>query len=119
MSKLIIAVILTAFLTPALSSAETGNSVRNRIKIKKKSYISKTGGDDTENYNLEKFDLLAAKRRNLIQDIKRFIRESRAEDQKAELNLRLGGLYMEDYYGGLAKAQQVHERQMAEYEKNK
>ncbi|NBY20696.1 hypothetical protein EBQ74_10765 [bacterium] len=49
--------------------------------------------------------MLSKKRAALIGDIKKFIRESSSADQKAELNLRLGGLYVEEYHSLLAKAQ--------------
>lgn len=96
-----------------------GDSIRNRIKIRKKSQVIRSTPDTSEEYNLEKMELVAQKRRGLILDIRRFLREARSQDQKAELNLRLGALYMEDYYGGLAKAQTVYEQQKTEYDKDK
>ena len=101
------------------SSVGAADSIRNRIKIHKKSHLSRTSPDGSDEFNSEKVDLLASKRRSLILDIKRFLREARDEQQKAELNLRLGGLYMEDYYGNLAKAQLTFEQQQAAYTKDK
>lgn len=108
-------------LLTALLWAQTGHadSIRSRIKIHKKSHLTRTSPDGSEEFNGEKMELLAGKRRNLILDIKRFLREARDEQQKAELNLRLGGLYMEDYYGNLARAQTTFEKQQAAYTKDK
>lgn len=119
MKSVVAAIALSFLLAHFPAEAETGNSVRNRIKIRKKTHVNRASQDVDEDYNLEKMELLSTKRKNLIQDIKRFLREARSEDQKAELNLRLGGLYMEDYYSGLAKAQQVFEVQAKTYEQNK
>lgn len=98
-------------------------SLRNRIKIRKKSELTrlKSVGEEGEDLSAEKRELLAQKRRNLILDIKRFLREARSEDQKAELNLRLGALFMEDYYSNIAKAQVNFERETAAFtaQKNK
>ncbi|MBI1860808.1 MAG: tetratricopeptide repeat protein [Deltaproteobacteria bacterium] len=81
-----------------------GESMRNRVKIKKSSeLIQEDNGSDE--YTLEKLTVLAKKRKSLIQDIKRFLREAKSEDQKRELNLRLGTLFMEDYHALLAQAQ--------------
>jgi len=93
-------------------------STRNRIRIKKKSYVQRVSPDEAEEYSLEKIELLTQKRRDLILDIKRFIREATDGVQKAEFNLRLGALYMEDYHSNLAKSQQVFELQTAAFEKN-
>jgi Tfp pilus assembly protein PilF/TolA-binding protein len=109
--------LLTTF--PAPLHAESEMSTRSRIKIRKKSQLIQADQNTDEDYNAEKQEVLTRKRRSLMLDIKRFIRESSAEDQKAELNLRLGSLYMEDYYAGLTKAAQVFETDSADYKKNK
>lgn len=96
-----------------------GMSTRNRIKIKKKSYLENAGQNDTEEYSAEKMELLTAKRRALMLDIRKFLREAHSQDQKSELNLRLGALYMEDYHAGLAKAQQTFEKQQTAYKAGK
>ncbi len=80
------------------------NSSDGRIKIRKKSSL-KFNYSTSEEFNAEKQALLSKKRAALIGDIKKFIRESSSADQKAELNLRLGGLYVEEYHSLLAKAQ--------------
>lgn len=106
-------------LTFSTERASAADSTKNRIRIRKKSHLSRQAPEESEEYNAERMELLAVKRRNLILDIRRFIRDARDADQKAELNLRLGGLYMEDYYSGLAKAQVVYDRQLKEYNANK
>ena len=115
---LLLSWVTVSFLTSE-SFGDSSDSIKKRIRINKKSYLRRSTQDGGEEYNLEKIEVLSVKRRNLIQDIKRFIRESRAEDQKAELNLRLGGLYMEDYHSGLAKAQLSYDKLAKEYEKDK
>jgi len=104
---------------PASAAPGVSTSTRNRIKIRKKSQLQRSTPDESEDYSAEKRELLNKQRRNLILEIKRFIREATADDQKAELNLRLGALYMEDYHFNLAKAQVAFERETASYEKNK
>lgn len=117
---LVIAAGILAFSNVAYGGAQSEQmSTRNRIRIKKKSYVQRVSPDEAEEYSIEKMDLLAQKRRALILDIKRFIREATNGDQKAELNLRLGALYMEDYHSNLAKAQQVYEQQTNAFEKRK
>jgi TolA-binding protein len=103
----------------AFGAGDTDLSTRNRIKIRKKSHLEQSAPEEGEEFNAEKFQLLQSKRRGLILDIKRFLRESSSEDQKAELNLRLGGLYMEDYYSSLAKAQTEFEEQNNDAKKKK
>jgi cellulose synthase operon protein C len=93
-----------------------------RVKIRKTSKVLKAPtlhSDDAEEYNAEKAALLAQKRRSLIEDIKKFIRDARDNEQAAELNLRLGALYMEDYYAGMAKAHQDFDRASTAHEKNR
>ena len=87
---------LSMGLSPA-AKAEPSNLVSNRIKIKKHSELEAAKGDESEEYSAEKMEALASKRRALILDIKKFIRESRDSDQKAELesaarNALYGGL---------------------------
>lgn len=84
-------------------------SVNDRIRIKKSSSIQMSD-EQSEHFNEEKQTLLNRKRVVLIQDIKQFIREAKSSDQKAELNLRLGSLYMEEYHFQLAKAQSRFEK---------
>ncbi|MBI4402763.1 MAG: tetratricopeptide repeat protein [Deltaproteobacteria bacterium] len=93
--------------------------LKNRIKIKKKSQLSVSSSENSEEYTLEKIEVLGKKRKNLILDIRRFVREAKDPEQKAELNLRLAALHMEDYYAGLAKTQQTYERELAEHAKIK
>jgi TolA-binding protein/Flp pilus assembly protein TadD len=95
--------------------------ITDRVKIRKHSTLKAPSlrGLDAEEYNAEKAALLAVKRRALIEDIKRFIRDARDSEQVAELNLRLGNLYMEDYYAGMAKAQQEFDTRTTAWEKNK
>lgn len=91
-------------------------TLRNRIKIKKKSeLLHQVAGQEGQDLTEEKRELLAQKRRSLILDIKRFLRESHSEDQKAELNLRLGALFMEDYYSHIARAQTQFEKETQQY----
>ncbi len=94
-------------------------TIKSRIKIRKKSYVVQNHFEDSEDYTLEKLEVLQKKRRNLILDIKKFLREATSEDQKAELNLRLGSLYIEDYHSSLSKAQQIYEQQVKEFESKK
>src|SRR6476619_5325966 len=95
-SKAVRSILLSAALSavlclPALGSSET----RDKIKIRKKTRLqSNAATGPTQEYNAERATVLAQKRRNLILDIQRFIREAHDSDQKAELNLRLGSLYM-------------------------
>lgn len=113
-SQLLFLVIFSLIATKAVGEDQ---SLRNRIKIKKKSELSrlKSSAEEGEDLTQEKRELLAQKRRSLILDIKRFLREARAEDQKAELNLRLGALFMEDYYSNIAKAQSQFEKDTLQY----
>jgi TolA-binding protein/Tfp pilus assembly protein PilF len=111
-------VMVAILVIPRTTFAEAGMTTRNRIKILKKSQLIRMDQSEDEEYNAEKQEVLTKKRRALMIDIKRFIREASAEDQKAELNLRLGTLYMEDYYSGLAKASQTFEKESAEFKKN-
>src|SRR4051812_10643659 len=103
--------ILAAAVIVGFANGESSDSVRSRIKIRKKSHVSRATAEVSEEYNQERMEVLGRKRKALVEDIKRFIREAGSEDQKAELNLRLGGLYMEDYYAGIARAQVVFETQ--------
>ncbi|MBY0369114.1 tetratricopeptide repeat protein [bacterium] len=93
---------------------------KSRVKIHKQtSLIKAPQPGSSEVYSAEKAGVLSQKRRALIEDIKRFIRDARDNEQVAELNLRLGGLYMEDYYASAAKAQQEYDTALAAWEKNK
>lgn len=96
---------------------------RDKVKIRKRTTVLRaplsTSAEDGEQYNAEKAALLAVKRRSLIEDIKRFIHDARDNEQAAELNLRLGALYMEDYYAGMAKAHQEYDSKISTWEKNK
>lgn len=80
------------------------NTLDNRVKIKKKSTLKRNELPSDE-FNEEKQTLLSRKRVALINDIKKFIREAKSTDQKAELNLRLGNLYTEEYRYLLTKVQ--------------
>lgn len=100
----------------ASTTANTSNLVKDRIKIAKKVRLQVSAPDDSEDYTAGKMAVLEKKRYNLILDIKRFLREARDSNQKAELNLRLGGLYLEDYYAKLAQAQKVFDQKSQEYE---
>lgn len=101
-----------------MSGGAGAASTRDRVKIKKRSVLLRDVRDasEAEEYNHEKQMILAAKRRSLVLDIKRFLRDARDSEQKAELNLRLGGLYMEDYYSLLAKAQSDFDKATQAYE---
>ncbi len=94
-----------------------------RVKIRKRTTLIKAPtagvGEMDAEYNADKANVLSQKRRSLIEDIKRFIRDARDNEQIAELNLRLGGLYMEDYYAGMAKAQSDFDIRTAAWEKSK
>lgn len=100
--------LLSVILATALSVH--AKSIDNRIRIQKKSSLQMSDMS-AEDFNEEKQTLLNKKRITLIQDIKKFIREARSNDQKAELNLRLGSLYMEEYHFLLAKAQSRFEKE--------
>lgn len=110
-------IILVSLITFSLEGFAEEQSLRNRIKIKKKSELSrlKYSAEEAEDISVEKRELLAQKRRSLILDIKRFLRESRSVDQKAELNLRLGALFMEDYNSNMARAQAQFEKDTLAY----
>ncbi len=118
--RTIVWLVLTLALTlVTLRSADAADeSTRNKIKIRKTSHLQAFKVDESEEYNAEKMELLAQKRHGLMLDIKRFIRDARDADQKAELNLRLGGLYMEEYYALLARDQVQFERADKEYKAN-
>ena len=114
-----IAFFCLCFFAVAVHAESAGDtSLRNRIRIQKRSHLT-TQHEDSEEFNSEKMNVLEKKRRALILDIKRFIREASSEDQKTELNLRLGGLYLEDYHAGLAQAQLIYEKEMADYNQKK
>lgn len=106
-----------AFVTTAMA-APGDMSLKNRIKIRKKSYVIHNQMEESEEYTLEKIEVLGRKRRGLILDIRKFLREASDRDQKGELNLRLGSLYLEDYYSKLAKAQQLYEQETKEFTEN-
>ena len=93
----------------------------SRVKIKKHTTVLKAPapqvGEQSEEFHSEKAAVLATKRRALIEDIKRYIRETRDNEQAAELNLRLGKLYMEDYYASMALAHKAYDAAVAEHEK--
>src|SRR4051812_29933791 len=103
-----VVVAITSLVLASWNSASGSNmssTTRDKIRIHKKTHLQKTNNsapDDKGEFDAEKIAVLAQKRRALIQDIKRFIRDARPGDQAAELNLRLGNLYMEDYYANLA-----------------
>ncbi len=105
----------SALQSPAASGGDDV-SLRNRIKIRKRVKMERGSGEQSEEMGNEKMELLARKRQGLIQDIKRFILEAQDSGQKAELNLRLGGLYLEDYYANLARAQRRFEEKQKAFE---
>jgi len=88
------------------------------IRIQKKSKIVRMKAPMDQEFDLENVKLLAQKRNGLIQDIKKFLREAKDNEQKAELNLRLGALYMEDYHAELAIAQSNYQKQVEQNVKN-
>ncbi len=98
------------FILILITQSLMASSVDNRIRIKKKSSL-KLPDISSEDFNEEKQTLLNKKRVTLINDIKKFIREARSTDQKTELNLRLGSLYMEEYHFLMAKAQSRFEKE--------
>ncbi len=104
----------------SVRAAERGDdvSLRSRIKIRKRVKLQRDSAEATEEMGFEKMELLSRKRQGLIGDIKRFILEARDSGQKAELNLRLGGLYLEDYYANLARAQRAFDEQSKAWEDN-
>ncbi len=112
------ALLIVALLSPSLH----GEMGREKVKIRKKTTLLKAplpgSQAEGEKYNTEKAALLSTKRRSLIEDIKRFIHDSRDTEQVAELNLRLGSLYMEDYYAGMALAQQEFDQKNTAWEKS-
>ncbi len=113
-----ICLVVGASLFTVSAFGDSATSTRNRIRIKKTSQLQPSASpDDAEQYSVEKMELLNQKRRALILDIKRFLREARDAEQKSELNLRLGGLYMEDYHANLAKAQIAFEKESAKLPK--
>jgi TolA-binding protein/cytochrome c-type biogenesis protein CcmH/NrfG len=100
--------------------AHASSETRDKIKIRKKTRLQSTSVNEASSeYNAERAEILAQKRRALILDIQKFIRDAHDSDQKAELNLRLSSLYMEDYNANLAKAQQLYDTQMEAYRKDK
>lgn len=107
-SLAVLAIVTTAMAAPGYMS------LKNRIKIRKKSYVIHNQMEESEDYTLEKIEVLSKKRRGLILDIRKFLREANDRDQKSELNLRLGSLYLEDYYSNLATAQQLYEQETKE-----
>lgn len=90
--------------------AEGSMKLENRIAITKKSYFTRGRTALSKDFNLEKMAVLDKKRRNLILDIRKFLRDARDKEQVFELSMRLGGLYMEDYYAKLNKAQVLYDR---------
>src|SRR5947209_8195594 len=106
-SLAVFATALALLLLNFSAHADSENSLKNRIKIRKKSRMIQEHMGNVEEYNQERFELLATKRRNIILDIKHVLASHHDEEQKAELNMRLGSLYMEDYYSKLSKAQAV------------
>ncbi|NQW44206.1 MAG: tetratricopeptide repeat protein [Deltaproteobacteria bacterium] len=93
------------------------SSSTNKIKIQKKSTLKLQQYNSDTDYSVEKQALLNKKRVTLIQDIKKFIREAKSVDQKTELNLRLGSLYMEEYHFMMSQAQTQFEKETAHYNK--
>lgn len=105
------------------SESAEADKMRERIKIRKKTKIERPAAfeeESNEELTLERTEVLSQKRRGLIEDIKKFIREARpGSAQAGELHLRLGTLYMEDYYASLSKAQLVYEREEKAFEAKK
>jgi cellulose synthase operon protein C len=117
MKKISLLMVLIFGIAPSVNAAN--DSLRSRIRIQKKSKLMLNRPEEGDDFSAEKMDALNRRRRALILDIRRFIRESRSEDQKTELNLRLGGLYMEDYHAGLATAEIQYQRELEAYNKDK
>ncbi len=103
---------------PQSGYAESG-SARTRVKIRKKTQLLRPSTAPSEEFDAERFEVLNAKRRNLILDIRRFITSARDEAQKAELNLRLAALFREDYTAGLAKSQVKYDKDLKACEAKK
>jgi cellulose synthase operon protein C len=68
-----------------------------RLRIKKISRWQYTP-DSNEDLSKEKRLILNEKRRGLMVDLIRVLRETKREATRLEINLRLGRLYIEDYY---------------------
>lgn len=97
--------ILTIFLfLVSFNAVGWASRTDGKVQIRKRSAV-KFSQNHLEEYNEEKQAILSKKRTLLINDIKKFLREAQSEDQKAELNLRLGALYVEEYHFLLAKSQ--------------
>ena len=114
-------VLILAALVACLTPTAAFGLDKSRVKINKRTSLIKAPAPSTmaENFSAEKAGVLSQKRRALIEDIKRFIRDARDNEQVAELNLRLGGLYMEDYYAETARAQQEFDAATSTWENTK
>jgi len=86
-----------------------GNSSSQKIKISKRSYVTRPKPILTDAFQGEKAKLLAKRRAGLISDLKEALTTSRDRKTKAELELRLANLYVEEFKfqagtGGAVKA---------------
>lgn len=115
-TKSVFAVLILALVLPVESWSTPDNSIRSRIKIRKKISLQQMRPDESAAYDQQKAAVLKRMRHSQIADIKKFVQSAKAGKQKAELFLRLGNLYMEDYHASLAEAQANHDRQMDLYE---
>ena len=116
--SLAVGISLLCFSSPFEASAQTMGDTKSKIKIRKKTKLQRVTTEESVELSEEKFKMVVSKRRAIIEDIKKFIRDSRDAEQVAELNLRLADLYREDYRAALAMAQQNFEVQNAAFKKN-
>lgn len=69
----------------------------SKIAIKKQTYISRPKTRDSDAFQGQKAKLLAKRRTTLISDVKEALKTSRDKSHRAELELRLVNLYIEEY----------------------
>ncbi len=93
-----------------LSAFSASAGAASKIKIRKHSYLTPGVSGEEDGYASEKLGLLGAKRIQLIAEIRRFIANAKDVQQKTELQIRLGGLFMEEYSARLTRAQESYER---------
>src|SRR5262245_44526981 len=114
-SKGTILVLVMVWLSSALFAAEPPkNSLieHSRVKVMKSSRWLYSITDDGK-VSIDRLDALKKRRMTLVNGIENLLRSVRSGSSRIELNLRLGRLYMEDYYSNIEKFYLAHSQQAA------
>ncbi len=92
-------------------------AAQHRLQIRK---TSRWIQDDETSAALEaeKLKVLGKKRRLLIKELEKTLKTVKEEPRKLDLSLRLGRLYMEEYYASMNSAFEKYEQALEKYQKN-